>query len=236
MNHEKLSMRLERVATYIPKGSVLADIGSDHAYLPCYAVQKEITVKAIAGEVVEGPFQSAKKQVKQTELEDQIDVRLGNGLDVLVPNEATCITIAGMGGILISSILESGKGKLGAVKRLVLQPNVGSNIVRNWLLENDWELVNEEILEEDGKIYEILIAERGIPAKPYVNLAESALLFGPFLMAQRHEVFLKKWQLEKEHWQRIIREMDEKSQHAATSSKRQELMDQIQMVEEELGI
>ena len=74
-----------------------------------------------------------------------------------------------MGGILISSILENGKDKLGAVKRLVLQPNVGSNIVRTWLLENDWELVNEEILEEDGKIYEILIAERGIPAKPYLN-------------------------------------------------------------------
>lgn len=236
MNHEKLSMRLERVATYIPKGSVLADIGSDHAYLPCYAVQKGITAKAIAGEVVDGPFQSAKKQVKQTELEGQIDVRLGNGLDVLVPNEATCITIAGMGGLLISAILEKGIDKLGAVKRLVLQPNVGSNIVRTWLLENNWELVNEEILEEDGKIYEILIAERGIPTKPYSNHAKTALLFGPFLMAQRHEVFLKKWKLEKEHWQRIIKEMDEKSQNATTNSKRQELMNQIKQVEEVLGI
>ena len=67
-------------------------------------------------------------------------------------------------------------------------------------------------------------------------MAETALLFGPFLMVQRHEVFLKKWQLEKEHWQRIIKEMDEKSQNAATNSKRQELMNQIQKLEEVLGI
>ncbi|MFP3416209.1 tRNA (adenine(22)-N(1))-methyltransferase TrmK, partial [Bacillus sp. SIMBA_074] len=82
-------------------------------------------------------------------------------------DEATCITIAGMGGTLISSILESGKGKLGKAERLILQPNVGAANVRSWLIDNGWELSGEEILEEDGKIYEILIAEKGEPLRPY---------------------------------------------------------------------
>lgn len=140
MNHEKLSLRLQRVAVHIPKESILADIGSDHAYLPCYAVIHNLCSKAIAGEVVEGPYQSAVKQVRETGLEAKIDVRKGDGLDVLEKDEATSITIAGMGGTLITSILEKGKDKLAKVERLILQPNVGSQNVRTWLMDNGWEL------------------------------------------------------------------------------------------------
>jgi tRNA (adenine22-N1)-methyltransferase len=232
MNHEKLSKRLEQVAVHIPKGSILADIGSDHAYLPCYAVQQGYASKAIAGEVSEGPYQSACKQVNETELQHVIDVRKGDGLDVLKENEATCITIAGMGGALISSILEKGKNKLTKVERLILQPNVGSQIVRQWLLENGWELIDEEILEEDGKIYEILLAEQGDPLIPYVQAKETALLFGPFLMKKRSSVFIRKWTMEKNHWQRIIAEMDQKGQNTALNPKRKELLELICIVEE----
>lgn len=233
MNHEKLSLRLQRVALHIPKGSILADIGSDHAYLPCYAIINDLCSKAIAGEVVEGPYQSALKQVKETGLQARVDVRKGDGLDILEVDEATSVTIAGMGGTLIASILERGKNKLAKVERLILQPNVGSQNVRIWLMENNWELVDEEILEEDGKIYEILIAEAGEPLKPYEDEREKRIRFGPFLMKQQHPIFVKKWIQEKRHIEKIIEQMDA-SGNNHLQEKRKELLAQIEGIEEVL--
>ena len=234
MNHEKLSLRLQRVALHIPKGSILADIGSDHAYLPCYAVKNNLCSKAIAGEVVEGPYQSAVNQVKETGLQTRIDVRKGDGLDVLKIDEATAVTIAGMGGTLISSILERGKKKLAKVERLILQPNVGSQNVRIWLMENGWELKDEEILEEDGKIYEILVAEHGKPLKLYEDNRDRKIQFGPFLLKQRSAVFVKKWTQEKIHFQKIIEQMDA-SGNNHLEEKRNEILAQITVIEEVLG-
>lgn len=233
MNTEKLSNRLEAVTNYIPPGSRVADIGSDHAYLPCYAVKKGIVPFAIAGEVVEGPFQSAKKQVKMEGLENQISVRKGSGLEVIEPGEVDCITIAGMGGTLIASILEDGKSKLAAIKRLILQPNLSAISIRTWLIANGWELIAEEILEEDGKIYEILAAEKGEPLKPYKN-KEQGLLMGPFLMEQKSEVFRNKWIGERKNWERILLQLDKAVYSSETEKRKQELKEKIKMAEEVL--
>ncbi len=232
VNELQLSKRLQTVASFIPKGSVLADIGSDHAYLPCYAYLHGYITKAIAGEVADGPFRSAKQQVEKSGLSHVISVRKGDGLQVVALNEVDCITIAGMGGTLISNILENGKEKLEAVKRLILQPNVGAHIVRQWLLNNEWELIDERILEEDGQIYEVLVAERGDPYRPY-NQLHVEMLLGPFLLKERNEVFRKKWDMEMKHWQNVIEQLKYAKTDEAIK-KKQQFLETLQMVEEAL--
>ncbi|KAB2338545.1 tRNA (adenine-N(1))-methyltransferase [Cytobacillus depressus] len=236
MNTEKLSQRLEVVANNIPKGFRLADIGSDHAYLPCYAVKVGIIPFAVAGEVVEGPYHSAKRQVEIEGLQEQISVRKGNGLEVISSEEVDCISIAGMGGALITSILEDGKEKLETVKRLILQPNISAISIRNWLSQNGWVLIAEEILEEDNKIYEVLVAEKGNPLNKPEKELQMELLFGPFLLKQNSAVFKKKWSAELRNWQRILNQLEKAADTEETRSKKHELIEKIKMVEEVLEI
>ena len=234
MNVEKLSKRLSSVALFIPEGAKLADIGSDHAYLPCHVVKAGKVPYAVAGEVVEGPYLSAKKQVETEGLTGTIDVRKGNGLEVIAPGEVDCITIAGMGGALIASILEEGKIKLEGVKRLVLQPNISAISIRLWLLENGWSLVNEAILEEDGKIYEILVAEIGDSKAAYTGNMEWELLLGPYLSKEKNSAFIQKWTLEQKNWQRILDQMAQSSQTEENIEKTKDLEKKILMVKEVL--
>ncbi|OCT17138.1 SAM-dependent methyltransferase [Paenibacillus pectinilyticus] len=207
----KLSKRLQMIADRVPKGSKVADIGSDHALLPTYLAQQGIIVSAIAGEVNPGPYEAAQRQVLESGLSKVIQVRSGDGLAVLETGEVDVITIAGMGGSLMASILDAGKSKLPGVKHLILQPNVGEDHVRRWLLENGWKLESEAILEEDGKIYEILTAstgsleerdaleslyaERQLPGG--VNVSKERLhQMGPYLINEAPEIWFMKWESE----------------------------------------
>lgn len=236
MNINRLSRRLQTVVKYIPEGSRIADIGSDHAYLPCHVVKNGHVPFAIAGEVVEGPFQSAKKQVQSEGLINQVEVRKGDGLEVIAPGEVDCVTIAGMGGALIASILDNGTDKLEGVKRLVLQPNISAISIRLWLMEHGWELIGEEILEEDGKIYEVLVAELGDPLRPYdKSHLQSLLLMGPFLASKKDVPFIKKWKSEADNWKRIIENLDNAANTPENEEKKRELQEKIQMVEEVMG-
>lgn len=185
----KLSRRLEAVASYVPQGARLADVGSDHAYLPLFLVEQGRIDFAVAGEVVQGPYQSALQNVEQADQSDKISVRLANGLAAVeLADQVSTVTIAGMGGRLIAEILEAGKDKLFSVERLVLQPNNREDDVRRWLVAHDFQLVAEEILEENDKIYEILVAEKG-----NVDLTADQLRFGPYLLEEQSATFQKKW-------------------------------------------
>lgn len=196
----KLSKRLELVAQCVDVHARVADIGSDHAYLPSYLAMQQKIDFAIAGEVVLGPFESAKATVAWQKLSHQIDVRLGDGLEVIrLEDRIDTITICGMGGELITQILERGKlaGKLQGVKTLILQPNMAERHVRTWLMVNRYVIEKEYILKENQKIYEIIVARANDKIVRYTN---KQLLFGVHLPCEKNEVFVEKWQLE---WQKI---------------------------------
>ena len=187
-----ISKRLELVASFVPQGAVLLDVGSDHAYLPIELVERGQIERAIAGEVVDGPYQSAVKNVESHGLKEKIQVRLANGLAAFEEtDQVSVITIAGMGGRLIATILEEGLDKLASVGRLILQPNNREDDLRIWLEDHDFQIVAESILEEAGKFYEILVAKAG-----QMNLSASDVRFGPFLSKEISPVFVQKWQKE----------------------------------------
>ncbi|MGX7264000.1 tRNA (adenine(22)-N(1))-methyltransferase [Enterococcus crotali] len=193
MNENQLSKRLARVGELVPEQSRLADIGSDHAYLPVALVLQKKLDFAVAGEVVTGPYEAAKKQVRKNGLTEQIIVRLADGLDaVKETDKITAVTICGMGGVLIRDILDAGwnKQRLQGNERLVLQPNVGEKPLRDWLTVHGYTIIEEDILEENNKIYEIIVASR---QELRVAYSEKERLFGPILLKKQSPIFRKKW-------------------------------------------
>ena len=220
-----ISKRLELVASFVPQGTILLDVGSDHAYLPIELVERGQIEGAIAGEVVEGPYQSAVKNVEAHGLKEKIQVRLANGLAAFEEaDQVSVITIAGMGGRLIARILEEGLDKLANVERLILQPNNREDDLRIWLQENGFQIVAESILEEAGKFYEILVVEAG-----QMKLSASDVRFGPFLSKEVSPVFVQKWQKEAAKLEFALGQIPEKN-----LEERQVLVDKIQAIKEVL--
>lgn len=229
MNELMLSTRLKTVANYIPDQSKLADIGSDHAYLPTYLARLNKIASAIAVEVNEGPYLSALEQVQSTNCNDMIEVRKGNGLSVIEKGEVDTIVIAGMGGRLIRDILHEGIDKLTRNMKLILQPNVGSERLRFWLMEHQWQIVAENILEEDGKIYEVIVAEYSVEP---VLLSEDEILFGPILLREKSPAFIKKWKDELRKWHNIFQSLSSASQTEENDVKKEEFLKKIKKVKE----
>lgn len=201
LNQQTLSMRLERVAAHVPAGARLADIGSDHGYLPVALMRRGVITAAVAGEVALTPFRSAERTVRENDLGGQITVRLADGLAAIEPADAiTAISICGMGGETIRDILDSGRSHLSGQERLILQPNGGEQPLRQWLMDNDYRILFEELLRENRFDYEIIVAER---AGPVIYSAEE-LYFGPLQMQARSPAFLAKWQRLLRHKQRTL--------------------------------
>jgi Predicted SAM-dependent methyltransferase len=244
-----LSKRLQAIADLVPPGARVADIGSDHALLPAYLVSSGKSPFAIAGEVRDGPLKASAARVEADGLADRVAVRKGDGLAVVAPGEVDSVVIAGMGGALIASILEAGReaGKLAGVTTLVLQPNVGEDIVRRWLLERGWHLASERIIEEDGRWYEILEARRVPDAdrlgaalydasfleldRPAETKRELLLRMGPWLLRRPDERLFGKWRSELDKLAAISRQI-ERSDSPEAARKRREIAEEIGLIGE----
>ena len=157
----KLTNRLCCIASKVPNGAKVADIGTDHAYVPVFLVQNNISSKVIASDINIGPLKRAQKHIKDSGVENFIETRLGPGLQILKSNEADTIIIAGMGGMLIRDILSEAEGVLNSVRTLILQPMIAQEVLREWLYNNNFKIVDEALSREEDKIYTVIVAEHG---------------------------------------------------------------------------
>ncbi|QXI36211.1 tRNA (adenine(22)-N(1))-methyltransferase TrmK [Pseudomonas xantholysinigenes] len=231
LNEHTLSMRLERVAAHVPAGARLADIGSDHGYLPVALARRGAISAAVAGEVALTPFLSAQRTVRDNGLEAQVSVRHADGLAAIEPGDGiTAVSVCGMGGETIRAILEAGKAYLSGQERLILQPNGGEQPLRQWLMDNGYRILVEEVLRENRFDYEIIVAERC----EAVSYSAEQLYFGPLLMAARSPAFLVKWR-------RMLRQKQQtldnfaRARQAVPEEKVREMTRQARWISELLG-
>ena len=180
----ELDERLAAVAALVPDGSRVADIGTDHAYLPLRLAERGLE-KIIAADKNSGPCDSARRMVGGSGFEERIEIRQGDGLTVLAPGEVDTVCIAGMGGELISNILEASPEVLSGLKRLVLQPMNDAALLRSWLLGHCWRIAAESLVKADGRLYVVICA---VPGRQLVS-SEVELIVGPCLSREKPPLF-----------------------------------------------
>jgi tRNA (adenine22-N1)-methyltransferase len=151
-----ISDRLNNIANMVDRCNSMADIGTDHGYIPIFLVKSGVCQSAIASDINRGPVQKALKNIKLHGLQDKIECRLGGGLTTLKAGEVNIVVIAGMGGHLIQDILEESKDVVCALEALILQPVQHSEALRRYLYESGYNIVKEELCFDEGKYYEII--------------------------------------------------------------------------------
>ena len=202
----KLSNRLMAAAALVTEGNRLADVGTDHGYVPIYLLEKKKIPSAIAMDVNAGPLERAKEHIALYQLGDYIQTRLSDGVAALKQNEADAILVAGMGGGLVMHILEDGKEICKQVSELVLQPQSELERVREYLITEGYETIEEDMILEEDKFYPMMkvryvTPEKTMEAYKGLSTEEQHLycLYGGLLLQKQHPVL--KTYLQKEEKQ-----------------------------------
>lgn len=188
-----LSKRLKALANMVTDGNRLADIGTDHGYIPIYLCQTGKIPSALAMDIGKGPLQQAQTHIAEHGLSEQIKTRLSDGMAALQFGEADTILIAGMGGGLVMKILSEGAEKLTGKEELILQPQSEIALVREFLRVRNFQILNEDMILEDGKYYPMMkVSQQKAAEQTKILPQEVADAFGPVLLQKRHPV-LKEW-------------------------------------------
>ena len=160
MRELALQPRLQLLADMVPAGSRLADVGTDHGYLPVYLLQQGRISRAIASDIVDGPLQHARQTAAEYEV-DGIDFRLCPGLDAIAPHEADTVVIAGMGGETIQAILSAAPWTADGSHLLLLQPMTKVEYLRKWLVDNGYAFTEERLVWDKDHLYPVFAVRGG---------------------------------------------------------------------------
>lgn len=183
----QLSERLTAIAEMVTEGNRLVDVGCDHGYLPVYLMLQHKIPRAIATDVGKGPLTRAQEHIAQYHMEAYIETRLCNGLSEIRSGEGDTLVIAGMGGPLMERILSEGRHALPGFQELILQPQSDIPHFRCFVMQNGYQIIQEEMILEDGKFYPIMKAVPYEGERPAVwSRAEE--MFGRLLLERKHPV------------------------------------------------
>lgn len=199
----QLSKRMQMIADMVKPADCIADIGTDHGYIPIWLAENEITDRVIAADVKKGPLSRAQKHVTEHGLQDRIQLRLGDGLTVLSPGEADCIIIAGMGGLLMIQILSDSPEIVAQTDEMILSPQSDIDAVRRYLHHIGFQIESEDMTEEDGKYYTVMRCRHG---KDIIYTPED-YLYGRKLIEVCHPVLCSYLGHKMQKSQEIIRQL-----------------------------
>lgn len=196
-----LQGRLYSIVQLVPRGSIIADIGTDHAYVPIHLVKENICPKVIATDISEGPLLQAKKNIKKNELQNKIETRLGPGLEPLKPNEVDIVIIAGIGGRNIVEIINDKRDVIDSLEFLILQPMTQQAELRYKLFETDYRIIDEIVVKDQNHFYEIIVVKK---SKPSIRYDKIDILVGPVLRYKKDITTLKYHKFRKRKLLKII--------------------------------
>lgn len=222
----EVSKRLQAVADLVSPGLTVADIGTDHGYIPIYLIETGKCKKALAMDVNRGPLLRAKEHIAEHRLESQIETRLSDGVTQLEVGECDAVVVAGMGGALTIKILEEGRSVFQSLREFILQPQSELHKVREYLLEQGYCIIAEDMVQEDGKFY---------PMMKVINGASDAyhaieFRYGKFLLSEKHPVL--KTFLEKEmQTKKMILQHLQKEDGLHIEVRRNELKEELEGIE-----
>ena len=184
----ELEIRLLMIAEMIPKCDVLCDIGTDHAYIPIYAAQKDLCRKIIATDIHEGPLRMARRNIENYDVSNMIETRIGDGLNCLYDHELDIVLICGMGGLTITEMLQLQKDKVNKCRQLIIQCMYADEMLRGYCYENGLDIVEERICMERNKLY---TAMRITPGGQQKNLQPVFQHISHALLEQETSLVLK---------------------------------------------
>lgn len=229
MREKKLSKRMQAVADLVTPGLRVADVGCDHAYVSIYLVEQEIASKCLAMDVNKGPLERAQVNIRAHGLEDRIETRLGSGLEPAVPGEVDAVLMAGMGGILMRDLLQTSREVSQSLQEWVLQPQSDIDLVRRYIRESGFRIVEENMVEEDGKYYPMFRAIPGQETAEELPWQQVYDLYGKLLLTGRHPVLKEFLEQGKEHYAAILHQME-------SSGHRGDKWEQIQQAAEKVRL
>ncbi len=223
-----ISNRLKFIIKHIDRCNCIADIGSDHGYIPIYAVKNNLCNKAIASDINKGPVEKAKLNASSDRVSSFVDVRLGSGLKTINAGEANGVIIAGMGGNLIIDILKADIEKVKLLDFIILQPAQNPEVLREYLYNNGYDVLKEDLCFDEGIFYELFKVKKS--TESIGKLDKIYYEISPEYIKGKEKVYYKYLDYKKDKYEKILSHIKDNSESAKI--RKSEINKKIQFIED----